>query len=183
MRGRQSPLTAADVRPCRAGGGRSARRKRPIDAGAVAVVHAARHLSDTCQKCHLTRAFLSRIKGTGEVWGGPGPVESAPCPVRVTHTPPGLFEPRHHTSELGRFPYPTAGRCWHAALVEHHRDPVPRHYAAAPYIGDDGSEFGCPRVGARSKGFTTGLAGLRLPSDFHGFQGKRKTRAKGGESR
>jgi hypothetical protein len=180
MRGCQSPPPPT----CgRAGGGRSARRKRPIDAGAAAVVHAARHLSGTCQKCHLTRPFLSRIKGTGEVWGGPGPVESAPCPVRVTHTPPGLFEPRHHTSELGRFPYPTAGRCRDAALVEHHRDPVPRRYAAAPYIGDDGSEFGCPRIGARSKGFTTGLAGLRLPSDFHGFQGKRKTRAKGGESR
>ena len=40
----------------------------------------------------------------------------------------------------------------------------------------------CARIGARNKGFATGLGGLGLPSDCHGFGRKGKTRAEGAES-
>jgi hypothetical protein len=95
----------------------------------------------------------------------------------------GAIEPLHHAADLPRFPYPAAGRGWDAALVECHCDAVPRLYPATPQFRDDGSELRCPRVGTRNKGFAPGLAGLGLPSDFHGFQGKGKTRAKGVEPR
>jgi hypothetical protein len=94
--------------------------------------------------------------------------------------PAALFQPRHHTANLPRFPYPAAGRGWDAALVECHCDPVPRGDAARLYLRDDRSQLNCPRVGTRNKGLAAGLAGLRLLSNSHGFQGKEKPRADGG---
>jgi hypothetical protein len=50
-----------------------------------------------------------------------------------------LLEPFHQATDLRRFPYPFAGRGRNATFVKFHGDPVPRRYAAAAYVGDDGS--------------------------------------------
>jgi hypothetical protein len=110
-------------------------------------------------------------------------VTSLVCSARsATTKPPALlFKPFHHAADLRRLPYSAAGRGWNAALVERHRDAVPRRYPAAPQLRDDGSQLRCSRVRTRNEGFAPGVAGLGLPSHFHGFQGKGKTRAKGVE--
>jgi hypothetical protein len=47
--------------------------------------------------------------------------------------------------------------------------------AARPYIRNDGSQLRCPRISTCNTDFAAGLAGWRLPSDCHGFQGKTRT--------
>src|SRR5262249_39292365 len=83
-----------------------------------------------------------------------------------------LLESFHHAANLARLPNPAASRGWNAAPIELPCDTVPRRYPATPQLRDDRSQFRCPRVGTRNKGFTAGLAGLGLPSDCHGFQRK-----------
>jgi hypothetical protein len=66
-----------------------------------------------------------------------------------------------------------------SAIAMPYHDVIPPRCSSA--LRDDGSQLRCPRVRTRNEGFAPGVAGLGLPSHFHGFQGKDKPARRGAE--
>jgi hypothetical protein len=98
-----------------------------------------------------------------------------PCGPRRRGSRPGSgcgsrLQPRQHPPHPPSLPRPAVGRRGDATRIELSSDGPRRHRAGSTYLGNDGSQFGCPRVGARSSGLAAGLAGPRLlvPDDRQG---------------
>jgi hypothetical protein len=128
----------------------------------------------------LYTSFLNILDCRSEVGREPAGAQRTDLVlVRVSHTYSSFLETFHHAANLSRVPYPAAGRRWNAALVERHCDSVPRRYSATSYLRNDRSQLSRSRVGTRNRYLAPGFAGLGLPSLFHGFQGRGKTRTKG----